>query len=152
MAKRKRVKQEVKPKHKSEKDTVVFMTAYDIHKIERHFFRFGKRAKKKGLWSQFHIAGFSNNGAYITPYAKCRYTAEYNSLNQVSAFHFESDFEQYNEIYDRFADEMMTTLYLQHSARALLDPTLIHINTCLMRNRFSSSLMDGYIKLIRWHS
>lgn len=136
MAKRKRVKQEVKPKHKSEKDTVVFMTAYDIHKIERHFFRFGKRAKKKELWSQFHIAGFSNNGTYITPYAKCRYTAEYNSLNQVSAFHFESDFEQYNEIYDRFADEMMTTLYLQHSARALLDPTLIHINTCFNLERF----------------
>lgn len=133
---KKRIKQEIQPKKNIEKDTVVFMTAYDIHKIERHRFRFGKKVKKRELWSQFHIAGFSHNNTYITPYAKCRYTAEYNSLNQITAFHFEKNFEEYNKIYDNFADEMMTTLYLQHSAKALLDSTLIQVNTCFNMERF----------------
>lgn len=133
---KKRIKQEIQPKKNIEKDTVVFMTAYDIHKIERHRFRFSKKAKKRELWSQFHIAGFSHNNTYITPYAKCRYTTEYNSLKQVTAFQFEKNFEEYNQTYAKFADEMMTTLYLQHSANALLDSTLIQINTCFNVERF----------------
>lgn len=133
---RKKMKIQFKPVLKKDKDTVVFMTAYDIHKIERHFLRFKKNGKKKELWSQFHIAGFSHNNTYITRYAKCSYTAEYNSLNQVTAFHFEKCPEEYNKIYDRFADEMMTTLHLQHSAKALLDSTLIQVNTCFNMERF----------------
>ena len=63
---KKRIKQEIQPKKNIEKDTVVFMTAYDIHKIERHRFHFSKKANKRELWSQFHIAGFSHNNTYIT--------------------------------------------------------------------------------------
>ena len=44
MAKKKKIKREVNADNKFEKDTVVFMTAYDIHKIKRHFFRFRKKA------------------------------------------------------------------------------------------------------------
>ena len=132
MAKKKIIKKEFTPSPKNEKDTVVFMAVYDIHKIKRRFFRFRKR-KKKGLWSQFHIAGFSHNNAYITPYAKCHYTVEYNSLNQVTAFHFEKSVEQYNK---NFTDEMISTLYLQYSAKALLDSTLIELNTCFNLERF----------------
>ena len=136
MGKKKKIKKEITPVLQNEKDTVVFMAAYDIHKIERHFFRIRRRKKKKELWSQFHIAGFSHNNTYITPYAKCHYTAEYNSLNQVTAFHFDKSFEQYNKEYKNFADEMMSTLYLQHSAKALLDSTLIKLNTCFNLERF----------------
>ena len=50
MAKKKIIKKEFTPSPKNEKDTVVFMAVYDIHKIKRRFFRFRKR-KKKGLWS-----------------------------------------------------------------------------------------------------
>ena len=136
MGKKKKIKKEITPVLQNEKDTVVFMAAYDIHKIERHFFRIRRRKKKKELWSQFHIAGFSHNNTYITPYAKCHYTAEYNTLNQVTAFHFDKSFEQYNKEYKNFADEMMSTLYLQHSAKALLDSTLIKLNTCFNLERF----------------
>lgn len=131
-----KIKQEIQQEKITQNDTVIFMTAYDIHKIERHRFRFGKKPKKRELWAQFHIAGFSYNNTYITPYAKCRYTAEYNSLNQVTAFNFEKEFEEYNKIYSDFADEMMTALYLQHSAKALLDSTLLQINTCFNMERF----------------
>lgn len=136
MAKKKKIKREVNADNKFEKDTVVFMTAYDIHKIKHHFFRFRKKAKKKELWTQFHMAGFSHNNTYITPYAKCRYMAEYNSLNQITAFHFEDDFEKYNKFYDNFSNEMMTTLCFQHSAKALLDSTLIQVDTCFNMERF----------------
>ena len=136
MAQKKKIEKEVTLTHPTEKDTVIFMAAYDIHKIERHFFRLRRRKKKKELWSQFHIAGFSHNDTYITPYATCHYTAEYNSLNQVTAFRFDKEFEQHNRNLKNFADEMMTTLCLQHSAKALLDPTLIKLSTCFNLDRF----------------
>ena len=37
----------VSKEEENEKDTVVFMAAYDIHKIERHFFRIRRKKKKK---------------------------------------------------------------------------------------------------------
>ena len=43
--------------------------------------KYMKTSKNKELWSQYHIAGFSYNNTYVTPYAKCHYTAEYNTLN-----------------------------------------------------------------------
>ena len=110
MAKKKKVKREVNADNKFEKDTVVFMTAYDIHKIKHHFFRFRKKAKKKELWTQFHMAGFSHNNTYITPYAKCRYMAEYNSLNQITAFHFEDDFEN---SFSSFKPSVVITFFLK---------------------------------------
>lgn len=142
MAKKKKIRQEVKTNPKTEKDTVVFMTAYDVHKLKRKFFHIGKTSKNKELWSQYHIAGFSYNNTYVTPYAKCHYTAEYNTLNQITAFHFEKDFEEYNNIYDKFTDEMMTTLCLQYSANALLDTTLINVDICFNMARFLVTFAD----------
>ncbi len=143
MAKRKKIKHEIKTPSKSKsKDTVVFMTAYDIHKIKQHFFRFGRKNKRKELWAQCHIAGISYNCAYITPYAKCHYRPEYNSQNQIVSFHFEEDFEKINTIHERFADEMITTLCLHHSAEALLDSTLIKVDTCYNMERFLVTFSD----------
>lgn len=136
MSKKKKIKKEIPQVLRNEKDTVVFMAAYDIHKIERNFFHFSRKKKKKALWSQFHIAGFSHNNTYVTPYAKCHYTTEYNLFNQVTAFHFEENFEQYDKECKNFADEMISTLYLQHSANALLDPAFIELNTCFNLERF----------------
>lgn len=99
-------------------------------------FCFKKRKKKKELWEQFHIAGISHDNTYITPYAMCKYTAEYNSLNQITTFHFDDDPEKYNEIYEKFTDEMVSTIYLQHSVNALLDSTLIRVNICFNIERF----------------
>lgn len=65
MAKKKKIRQEVKTNPKTEKDTVVFMTAYDVHKLKRKFFHIGKTSKNKELWSQYHIAGFSYNNTYV---------------------------------------------------------------------------------------
>ena len=86
------------------------MTAYDVHEIERHHLRLVRRNNNKELWSQFHIAGFAHNDTYITPYAKCHYTAEYNSLNELISFNLEKSLEEYNRIDEKFADKMMLGL------------------------------------------
>ena len=87
--KEKKPKKNVSAPSSIEKDAVVFITAYEIHKFEHHYLRFKRKSKIKDLFSQFHIAGISHSDMYVTPYAKCRYTVEYDSLNQVSAFHFD---------------------------------------------------------------
>lgn len=112
-------------------DTVVFMTAYDIHNIERRFLHFKRKTMREELWSQFHISGCSYNNTYITPHSKCSYTVECNSLSQIVAVHFEN-----NEYDDTFINEMLKTVYLQHSASVLLDSTLIQVNICFDMEQF----------------
>ena len=140
--KEKKPKKNVAAPSSIEKDAVVFITAYDIHKFEHHYLRFKRKSKIKDLFSQFHIAGISHSDMYVTPYAKCRYTVEYDSLNQVSAFHFDKSFAQYDKANKNFTDEMMATLHLRHSAKALLDETLIKLNTCFCMDRFLVIIAD----------
>ena len=136
MFKNKTKKRKVITDKTAEKDTVVFMTAYDIHKIKHHFFHFGKKKKATGLLSHFHIAGFSYKNTYVTPYGNCHYTVEYNPLNQIVAFHFDEKIEEYNKKHENFADEIITTLCLHHSAEAVLDTSLIQVTSCFNMERF----------------
>lgn len=136
MAKKKNtVKKVVKSKQEIQ-DTVVFMTAYNIHKFKQHFPRFWQHGKTRDLLKQYHISGISNKSVYISPYAKCNYTVEYDSLKQVSAFHFEEGVNEINEKYPQFMEEMMTTLSLHHSSHALLDSSQINISMCFNMESF----------------
>ena len=136
MAKKKNtVKKVVKSKQEIQ-DTVVFMTAYNIHKFKQHFPHFWQHRKTRDLLKQHHISGISNKSVYISPYAKCNYTVEYDSLKQVSAFHFEESVIEINEKYPQFMEEMMTTLSLHHSSNALLDTSQIDVFMCFNMESF----------------
>ena len=45
--KEKKPKKNVSAHSSIEKDAVVFITAYDIHKFEHHYLRFKRKSKKK---------------------------------------------------------------------------------------------------------
>ena len=86
-----RKKQVIKKVEKSSKlqDTVVFMTAYNIHRFKHQIPKFWKKYQTQEVLNEFHISGISFNNVYISPNSKCSYDVEYNSFNQVSAFHFD---------------------------------------------------------------
>ena len=123
-------------------ETVIFMAAYDIHKIERKLFRLKNKKKKKELWEKFHVAGFVSNNKYIAPFGICNYDFDYNTLNQVSSFHFEENIERYNEINEGFSDEMLSILSMQHSTTALLDSTLIAVEPFFNMEQFLVAFED----------
>ena len=141
MAKKKNVVKKVEKTKQEIQDTVVFMTAYDIHEFRQHFPRFWQRSKDKELLKQYHISGISYKTMYVSTYAKCNYTVEYDSLKQVSAFHFEESIVEINKKYPQFLEEMMTTLSLHHSADALLDSS--QINVSMFFNMESFLVMFG---------
>lgn len=85
-------------------DIVVFMTAYNIHKFKQHCPRFWQHGKIKDLLKQYHISGISNKKVYVSPYAKCNYTVEYDSLKQVSTFNFEESVIEINEKNPQFTE------------------------------------------------
>ncbi|MBQ8236610.1 MAG: hypothetical protein IJZ39_00440 [Oscillospiraceae bacterium] len=128
MPKKKKIVKRMEKDKKEIQDTVVFMTAYNIHKFKHHFARFWQRNKRKNLLNQFHIAGISHGNAYVSPDAKCKYTVEYDALKQVSAFHFDENIVGIKENNPRFVEEMMTTLSHHHSANALLDCSQVNIS------------------------
>ena len=136
MAKKKNIVKKVEKIKKEIQDTVVFMTAYEIYEFKRHFPRFWQQRKDKELLKHYHISGISNKTTYVSPEAKCNYTAEFDSLKQVSAIRFEESIVEINQKYPQFLEEMMTTLSLHHSAHALLDPFQINISMCFNMESF----------------
>ena len=128
MAKKKNIVKKVEKTKQKIQDTIVFMTAYDIHKFKHHFPRFWQHSKGKELLKQYHISGISYKTMYVSPDAKCNYSVEYDSLKQVSAFHFDESIVETNKKYPQFTEEMMTTLSLHHSANALFDSSQINVS------------------------
>ena len=136
MAKKKNIVKKVEKTKQKIQDTIVFMTAYDIHKFKHHFPRFWQHSKGKELLKQYHISGISYKTMYVSPDAKCNYSVEYDSLKQVSAFHFDESIVETNKKYPQFTEEMMTTLSLHHSANALLDSSQINVSMCFNMESF----------------
>ena len=125
------------------------MTAYDIHKFRQHFPRFWQHGKTKDLLKKYHISGISNKNVYVTPYAKCNYTVEYDSLKQVSAFHFEESVIEINEKNPQFMEEVMTTLSLHHSSHALLDSSQINVSMCFNMESFLGKI-EVNMRKVTW--
>lgn len=146
MVKRK-VRKAVQKSTKEIQDTVIFMTAYHIHEFKPHIARFWQKIRRKNLLNQFHIAGISYKNSYLSPDAKCNYTAEYDSLKQVSAFYFEESIVETKEKHPRFMEEMMTTLSLHHSAHALLDVSLIDVSMCFNLESFLVVIEDNVLQV-----
>ena len=111
MAKKKNIVKKVEKAKQEIQDTVVFMTAYDIHGFKQHLPRFWQRSKAKELLKQYHISGISYKSMYVSPDAKCNYSVEYDSLKQVSAFHFEENIVETNKKYPQFLED---TLLMRH--------------------------------------
>ena len=129
------VKKSVESRH-DELDTVIFMTAYNIHEFKRHFSRFWQYRKNKELLKQYHILGISNKKMYVSQETKCNYTVKYDSLKQVSAFNFDDSIIEIKARNPRLWDEMMTTLSLHHSSNALLDTSQIDVFMCFNMESF----------------
>lgn len=121
---------------KSKQDTVIFMTAYNIHKFKRHFSRFRQNGKSKSLLKQYHILGISTKNVYVSSDIKYNYTVEFDSLKQVSAFRFEESVNEMKVKNPQLWDEMMTTLSLHHSSHALLDASQIDVFMCFNMESF----------------
>lgn len=147
MAKKKNVVKKVSKTNQEIQDTVIFMTAYNIHKFKQHFPRFWQHGKIKELLRQYHISGVSNKSMYVSPDNKCKYTVEFDSLKQVSAFHFEESVVEINEKHPRFLEEMMTTLSLHHSAYALLDSSKINVSMCFNMESFLVMLDEKVLQV-----
>lgn len=136
MAKKQNTIKKVVENKQEIQDTVVFMTAYNIHKFKQHFPCFWRHGKTKDLIKKYHILGISNKNVYVSPDEKCSYTVEYDSLKQVSAFNFEESIIEINERDPHFLEEMMTTLSLHHSSHALLDSSQIDVSMCFNMESF----------------
>lgn len=135
MAKEK-VTRKPKKKRQEVKDKVIFMIAYDVHKIKHKFPKISLKKDKSTLLEQFHIRGISSNNMYVSSKRKYDYTVEYDSFNRVSAFHFDEAFIETVKYDPGFEEEIISTLLLQYSAVMLFDSTQIKISTCYNMESF----------------
>lgn len=125
-----------KPKKKAIQDKVIFMAAYDVHKLKHKLPKLSLKKDKNTLLEQFHIKGISSNNTYVSSGVKCDYTVEYDSFNRVSAFHFDEAFIETVKHNPGFEEEIISTLLLRYSAVMLFDSTQIKISTCYNMESF----------------
>ena len=135
MAKEKVTKKLKKKKHDVQ-DKVIFMAAYDVHKLKHKLPKLSLKKDKNSLLEQFHIKGIASNNTYVSLGRKYDYTVEYDSFNRVSAFHFDEAFIETAKHNPEFEEEIISTLLLKYSAVMLFDSTQIKISTCYNMESF----------------
>lgn len=128
MTKKHKFTEKIKTSQKTVQDTVIFMTAYNVHKFKHRFLHFWQKNATKELLKRFHIEGVLFDKLYVSHEEKCRYTSEYNSLNQISSVTFDENIINIKNKNPRFVDEMTRMLSFSHSIHSLLDPEQIDVS------------------------
>ena len=66
------------------KDTVVFMTAYNINKFTKKIPSLGRKTRVEQLLKKYHISSFANDNTVVTSKGKVNYTITHDPIKQSS--------------------------------------------------------------------
>ena len=128
-------------------DTVIFMTAYNVHKFKQRIPKFWKHGRIEDLLKQYHIYGISCKDIYASYDRKCSYSVEFDSLTQAPVFRFEEDVNRISEEFPDFSENMMKTLFLKYSAYVLFDSSQIKIPMCFNMENFLVVIDDRVLQV-----
>lgn len=119
-----------------QKDTVVFMSAYDVHSFNKRIPKLWNKPKTKELLKEFHIIGLSTQNTILTKSRKTEYITEYNSLEHTSEYKFQVSDNEYTDEVKKELQEMIGSLVFHHSAKTLLDTNRTQIKHCFNLESF----------------
>ena len=66
------------------KDTVVFMTAYNINKLTKKLPSLRKKSRFEQLLKKHHISSFASDNTVVTSKGKVKYTITHDPISQSS--------------------------------------------------------------------
>lgn len=127
-------------KNNKETDTVLFMSAYDIHKFSKNFPRMWRNRKNKNELQQFHILGITTKDRILTRQKLVEYTEEKNLTDNYSEFKFNLSDEEYTNEIEKSIDEMFPSLMIHHASKNLLDENKVNFSFCFNMESFLVSI------------
>ena len=119
------------------KDTVVFMTAYNINKSTKKLPRLKRWVGFEQLLKKHHISSFASDNTVVTSKGKVKYTIAHDPIKQSSKCNF--TVEDKNKCLDDFQDDLKGIswlLLLKHSAEKLFDKSLYEVSFCFNMKQF----------------
>ena len=119
------------------KDTVVFMTAYNINKFTKKIPSLGRKTEFEQLLKKYHISSFANDNTVVTSKGKVNYTITHDPIKQSSKCNF--NVESKDKCLDDFQDDLKGIswlLLLKHSAEKLFDKSLYEVSFCFNMKQF----------------
>lgn len=119
------------------KDTIVFMTAYNINKLTKKLPSLRKKSGFEQLLKEHHISSFASDNTVVTPKGKVKYTITHDSITQSSKCNF--NVESKDKCLDDFQDDLKGIswlLSLKHSAEKLFDKSLYEVSFCFNMKQF----------------
>lgn len=119
------------------KDTVVFMTAYNINKLTKKLPSLRRKTGFEQLLKKHHISSFASDNTVVTSKGKVEYTITYDPIKQSSKCDF--TVENKDKCLEDFQDDLKGTswlLLLKHSAEKLFDKALYEISFCFNMKQF----------------
>ena len=122
------------------KDTVVFMTAYNLNKVSKKISNFWQKDRAGDLLSEFRISTISTKDTVLTPKGRLKYASEFHPSGQSTTFNFEVHNKE-DEIED-YQEEIneLSLLTFKHSIELLLDRDLFEISFYFNMERFLVSI------------
>lgn len=119
------------------KDTIVFMTAYNINKLTKKLPSLRKKSGFEQLLKKHHISSFASDNTVVTSTGKVKYTITHDPITQSSKCNF--NVESKDKCLDDFRDDLKGIswlLLLKHSAEKLFDKSLYEVSFCFNMKQF----------------
>lgn len=119
------------------KDTIVFMTAYNINKLTKKLPSLRKKSGFEQLLKKHHISSFASDNTVVTSKGKVKYTITHDPITQSSKCNF--NIESKDKCLDDFQDDLKGIswlLLLKHSAEKLFDKSLYEVSFCFNMKQF----------------
>lgn len=119
------------------KDTIVFMTAYNINKLTKKLPSLRKKSGFEQLLKKHHISSFASDNTVVTSKGKVKYTITHDPITQSSKCNF--NVESKDKCLDDFQDDLKGIswlLLLKHSTEKLFDKSLYEVSFCFNMKQF----------------
>jgi len=132
----------------NKKDTILFMTAYNVNEYKKNFSLFQKKDNIEQLLSKYHISSFLVKDIIHTRESKFKLTSEFDVYKQ--ATNFKAEVLNKKGITDNCYEslgEMSLLIALKHSEKLLLDTACFEISFIFDMESFLIKIEKGIYQI-----
>lgn len=133
---------------KNEKDTILFMTAFNVNEYKKNFFLFRGKDNIEQLLSKYHISSFLVKDIIHTRESKFKLASEFDVYKQTT--NFKAEVLNKKGITDNCYEslgKMSLLIALKHSEKLLLDTTCFEISFIFDMESFLIKIEKGIYQI-----
>lgn len=134
-------------KIESVKDTVIFMTAYQFHDVNKRMKFLTMSKKNKDLMKQHHISSLSTDNAISSQFGKFELSMLHNYVTQQSEFDIKPKEKKNSKALENGLKELNWVIPLRHAETLLLGEDGLSISFCINMESFLVRLNEEVLQV-----